>query len=187
MTADEIATAKSKRVRKANILIQQSRYSLSLQQQKIILFLVSQINPEDEDFKTYEFSIRDFCQICGIDADQGNNYKDLKNAILDIMKHPVGWVELEDGLETVLLWIEKPIINHNDGTIQLKLDKDMKPFLLNLKSNFTSYELFNILHFRSKYSIRFYELVRSYQYHNETQYDSPAKRISYRQRGLTDV
>ena len=168
MTKKEIESAKAQRVRKANSLIQQSRYSLSVQQQKILLFLISQIQPEDDDFKTYDFSIRDFCQICGIDCNQGNNYKELKDNILDIMKHPVGWVELEEGKETVLLWIEKPIISRNDGIVQLKLDKDMKPYLLNLKANFTSYEVGFTLKFRSKYAIRLYELAKSYQYHDDT-------------------
>ena len=168
MTKKEIESAKAQRVRKANSLIQQSRYSLSIQQQKILLFLISQIQPEDDDFKTYDFSIRDFCQICGIDCNQGNNYKELKDNILDIMKHPVGWVELEEGKETVLLWIEKPIISRNDGIVQLKLDKDMKPYLLNLKANFTSYEVGFTLKFRSKYAIRLYELAKSYQYHDDT-------------------
>ena len=41
----------------------------------------------------------------------------------------------------------------------------MKPFLLELKKNFTAYELIYTLHFRSKYSIRLYELVKSIHFH----------------------
>ena len=42
----------------------------------------------------------------------------------------------------------------------------MKPFLLQLKENFTQYELLWTLNFKSKYSIRFYELVKSIHYHD---------------------
>ncbi|MDY4786917.1 MAG: RepB family plasmid replication initiator protein, partial [Bacteroidaceae bacterium] len=42
---------------KANDLIQKSRFSLSVQQQKIVLYLISQISQFDTDFKLYEFSI----------------------------------------------------------------------------------------------------------------------------------
>ena len=38
----------------------------------------------------------------------------------------------------------------------------MKPYLLRLKENFTKYELIYTLHFKSKYSIRLYELLYSY-------------------------
>ena len=55
--------ALEKQVVKANDLIQKSRFNLSLQQQKIVLYLISQITPYDEEFKLYEFSILDFCRI----------------------------------------------------------------------------------------------------------------------------
>ena len=55
----------------------------------------------------------------------------------------------------------------------VKLDNDMRPYLLNLKANYTSYELVYTLHFKSKYSIRLYEIVRSFQYHP----DKPFRKI----------
>ena len=168
MTKKEIESAKTRRVRKANILIQQSRYSLPTQAQKIVLFLISQIQPEDEDFKTYEFTIRDFCQICGLCCDSGKNYSDLKETVLDIMKHPIGWAELEDKREVTLLWLESAEVIPNKGIIRLNLGRYLKPYLLNLKSNFTSYTLGFVLRFKSKYSIRLYELAKSYQYHDDT-------------------
>ena len=68
---------KDQKVIKSNDLIQRSRFDLSLQEQKIILYLISQITPYDEEFQLYEFSIADFCKICGIDHTSGGNYADL--------------------------------------------------------------------------------------------------------------
>lgn len=150
-------------VTKSNDLIQKSRFSLSLQQQKIILCLISQISPYDEAFKLYEFSIVDFCKACGIDYENGKNYRDLKAAIKEIADKSL-WITIEEE-ETLLRWIEKPYINKNDGMIKIRLDRDMMPFLLQLKQNFTQYEIIWTLHFRSKYSIRLYELVKSIHYH----------------------
>ena len=149
---------------KANELIQKSRFSLSLQQQKIVLYLISQITPYDEDFKLYEFSIIDFCKVCGIDYDNGKNYTDLKNAIKEIADKSI-WIKLSNEKETLVRWIEKPYLNDRSGIIQIKLDADMKPYLLQLKGNFTQYELLWTLNFKSKYSIRLYELVKSIHYH----------------------
>lgn len=149
---------------KANELIQKSRFSLSTLQQKIVLFLISKIKPTDEEFKRYEFSISDFCQVCGIEP-QGENYPAIRKAIKDIADKSM-WLELQDKEKTMLLvrWIETPIIKRNSGTISLQLNENLKPYLLQLKSNFTQYELVWTLQFKSKYSIRLYELIQSYMF-----------------------
>lgn len=149
---------------KANELIQKSRFSLSLQQQKVLLYLISQLTPFDEDFKLYEFSVIEFCKVCGIDYDNGKNYIDLKAAIKEIADKSI-WIRLDNGKQTLVRWIEKPYIDDNSGIIQIKLDADMKPYLLQLKENFTQYELLWTLNFKSKYTIRLYELVKSIHYH----------------------
>ena len=46
----------------------------------------------------------------------------------------------------------------------------MKPYLLQLKENFTQYELLWTLKFKSKYAIRLYELVKSIHYHDTQEY-----------------
>lgn len=162
-------TVRDKSVVKANDLIQKSRFSLSLLQQKIVLYLISQITAFDTDFKEYEFDIREFCQVCGIDFDNGGNYGYLKEQIKAIADKSL-WIKIQDE-ETLLRWIEKPYINKKNGTIRIRLDKDMKPFLLQLKANFTQYELIYTLHFKSKYSIRLYELIKSIHYHENEAYE----------------
>ncbi len=145
---------------KANDLITKSRFSLSTQQQKIVLYLISKIDPFDTDFKVLEFSVKEFCNACGIDAQSGKHYEALKAHIKAISDKSI-WVKLPNAKETLLRWIEKPYIDERNGTIQIKLDDDMKPFLLQLKKNFTQYELVFTLYFKSKYSIRLYEYVKA--------------------------
>ena len=146
---------------KSNSLIQQSRFSLSTQQQKIILFIISQIEPYDEELKLYTFKITDFCNVCGIEP-QGNMYNLIKRQIKSISDKSL-WIETEQG-ETLVRWIEKPYIDKKSGTIQIKLDEEMKPYLLQLKEKFTEYELIYTLNFKSKYSIRLYEFLKSIHY-----------------------
>ena len=151
MAHENYIELRNKMVVKANDLIQKSRFDLSLQQQKIILFLISHIEPSDKEFKLYEFSVIDFCQVCGIDYTAGKNYKDIKKAIKEIADKSV-WIKTQDDEETLLRWVEKPYINKNSGTIKIRLDEDMKPYLLQLKKNFTQYELIYTLQFKSKYT-----------------------------------
>ena len=165
MSELHITDPRERKVTKANELIQKSRFSLSAQQQKIVLFLISQINPWDEDFKVYKFSIAEFSRVCGISRLGGKDYAEMKAAIKEIADKSL-WVRLDNGKETLLRWIEKPYIDEGKGTVEIRLDKDMKPYLLQLRENFTDYELVYTLRFRSKYSIRLYELVRSVHYHD---------------------
>ena len=160
---------RNKMVVKANDLIQKSRFNMTLQQQKIILFLISQVSPYDEDFKEYEFSIQEFCRVCGITISSGKNYQDVKRCIKDIADKSV-WVNVNGDEETLLRWIEKPYINNKNGIVRIRLDEDMKPFLLQLKENFTRYELIYTLYFKSKYTIRLYELVKSIHYRELEEY-----------------
>ncbi|MDE7246892.1 MAG: replication initiation protein, partial [Lachnospiraceae bacterium] len=152
MKDDKYLELRNKTVTKANDLIQKSRFNLSLQQQKIVLYLISQITSADEDFKLYEFSIAEFCRVCGINDNNGKTYQDLKMAIKEIADKSL-WVAVDEKRETLLRWIEKPYIDAGSGTIQIRLDSDMRPFLLQLKQNFTTYELLWTLHFKSKYTI----------------------------------
>lgn len=151
-------------VYKANDLIQKSRYSLTHQQQKIILFLISKINPYATEFKNVTFTIQEFCKVCGIDYESGKHYTTIKEHIKSIADKSC-WIINESGRNTLLRWIEKPYIDENSGTIEIKFDNDMKPFLLQLKENYTRYSLSDTLMFKSKYSIRLFELIESFRYH----------------------
>lgn len=145
---------------KSNELIQKSRFSLTVQQQRIILYLISKIEYGDEDFKEYEFSIKEFCRVCGLYDESGKYYPELKRQIKAIRDKSM-WIEISEGEEILLSWLDGAHISRNSGKIKVRLNKDMKPYLLRLRENFTKYEIVNVLCMRSKYSIRLYELVKS--------------------------
>lgn len=45
---------------------------------------------------------------------------------------------------------------------KIKIDEDLAPYLFDLKEKFLSYGLKNVLNMKSQYSIRIYELMKSY-------------------------
>lgn len=152
--------ARDRLVVKSNELIQKSRFSLTVQQQRIILYLISKIEYGDEDFKEYEFNIREFCRVCGLYDESGKYYPELKRQVKAIRDKSM-WIEIAEGEEILLSWLDGAHISRNSGKITVRLNKDMKPYLLQLRENFTKYEIANVLCMRSKYSIRLYELVKS--------------------------
>lgn len=151
------------KVVKSNDLIQKSRFQLSLQEQKIILYMISKIKPDDEAFMEQEFRVLEFCKVCGIETNSGKNYKNVKDTIKALADKSV-WLTLETGTETLVRWINKAWVNRRSGVIKIRLDDDMRPYLLQLQERFTSYELLYTLAMKSQYSVRLYELLKSYEY-----------------------
>lgn len=148
---------------KRNDLIQKSRHQLDLQEQKIILYMISKIKPSDKDFIEQNFSVAEFCKLCGLDENNGGNYAYIKNTLKTLSDKSI-WVTLEDGSETIFRWLNDVTINKRSGFIKLKHDEKLKPYLLDLQENFTRYNLIYTLAMRSQYSTRLYELLKSYQY-----------------------
>ena len=168
----ELQRARSQMVAKHNMLVQKARFSLTLQEQKIVLFLVSKIRPKDEDFKYYEFGMAEYCDVCGIDRTSGMNKERIKESIKTLADKSI-WVKMGEGddeRETLLRWINKARLYEKRGIIKIQLDEDMKPFLLQLQNNYTQYELLNILAMRSQYSIRLYEFLRSFEHQKKRVY-----------------
>ena len=150
---------------KSNDLIRNTRYDLTLVEQKIILRLIQQIKPNDKDLYSYYFNINEFCVLCGIEQNNGANYMYIKNA-LKKLRDKSFWVKINEE-EVLCSWLSKVKMNVKSGRIEIKLDNDLKPFLFELKKNFTEYSLFYILAMKSKYSIRMYELLKSYRYKSD--------------------
>lgn len=149
---------KHKIVRKSNVLIEAS-YKLSTQEQRIILYLVSQIRLEDEDFKEYSISVKDFASLVGIQ--HHDKYEDVK----EITKKLIGRVFTikSNAADLQVSWLSSAEYIHGKGTVVLSFDSKLKPFLLQLKSRFTKYKLYQVMQLKSSFSIRLYELLKQYQ------------------------
>jgi plasmid replication initiation protein len=165
----ELFRERDYKVVKSNDLIQKSRFQLSLQEQKIILYLISKIKPDDIVLKEQIFEINDFFKICGL-KDGGASYKYVKQTLKDLRDRSI-WVTLDNGAETTLAWIDKVTMDKPRGAVVIKIDEMMKPYLLQLKDRFTQYELFYTLAMKSQYSIRLYEILKSYENQKQKKFD----------------
>ncbi len=146
---------------KSNDLIQKSRYSFNLEAQRIILFAISKIRPQDTVNEWYEFSITDICHACGITDNSGANYIIIKNYLKEL-RDKSWYIDMPDGTSTTVSWLDKVKINQGSGTVQVRFDEDMSSYLFDLRQRYTQYKLDTVLCFRSKYSIRLYELMKSF-------------------------
>jgi plasmid replication initiation protein len=145
-------------VSKSNSLVE-ARYKLGTMEQKVIAAIASNISPDDKDFQTYTFSIKEFKELIG--SKSKNIYHEIDKVMTKLMQ-PFNFINAE-GKPTKIAWLSKATYNVGEGTVTVRFDPDLKPFFLFLNEKFTRYKLGNIIHLRRSYSIRIYELLKSYE------------------------
>ncbi|WP_144519640.1 replication initiation protein [Bacillus thuringiensis] len=145
-------------VSKSNSLIE-ANSRLNLVEQKILLCLASNIEPNDRDFKTYTFPIKQFHDLLGLSG--STKYTELSKITRELLSKVIE-IRIKEELIQVS-WLSSAIHNKKKGTIDMRFDPLLKPFLLELSSKFTSYSLANVIKLKSTYAIRIYELLKQYE------------------------
>ena len=145
-------------VTQANELIS-ARYTLPLVEQRLVLTMIARIQPEDEDFKEYRVSIRELSEFIGIDKNSA--YRECKKTTENLLKRVLKIEEPGRLLQTH--WVSSADYIDGEGCVILCFDPKLKPYLLQLKGNFTSCKLEMLLSFKSQYTIRIYNLLKQYQ------------------------
>lgn len=167
----EILKCRDYLVVKSNDLVQKSRFELSLTEQKTIAFICSMIKPIEAIDRAkgvpfqleYDFKISDYCKVCGIDYNNGKNYIEVK-ATLKRLRDRSMWLTMPNGSESLVGWLAKVNTDKRYGVAKIKLDEDLVPYLFDLGQKFTQYQLYNILAMKSAFSVRIYELMKSYAF-----------------------
>jgi plasmid replication initiation protein len=160
-----------KLIRKSNDLIE-ARYKFDIWETRIFSTVISQISPEDEDFKVFRITPRDM--IKEFDIHNGNAYELLREAAHSLMdKRFFINYEVKGAVREQRFHIIRSMDYLKEATdeahreeneyIELAIEPEMKQLLLELKSRFTSYDMRNIIRFRSSYTVRIYEHLKQYE------------------------
>ncbi|MBF0465628.1 MAG: replication initiation protein [Nitrospirae bacterium] len=145
-------------ITKSNRLVE-ARYKLTVNEQKLILWLISKIEPDDEDFKIYTLKITEFMDMLGIE--HKGTYAEVQEITYRLMekvlqiKEPAGLLQIA--------WFSSAQYFDGKGYVELEFSPKLKPYLLGLKERFLSYRLQNVIQLKSSYSIRIYELLKQYE------------------------
>ncbi|MDD5494469.1 MAG: replication initiation protein [Dehalococcoidia bacterium] len=145
-------------VTQANELVE-SRYNLTLGEQRLIFTMIARIQPEDEDFKPYRISLNELAEFLGIN--KNHIYADCKKITKKLLEKVVEIKETGRLLQTH--WVSSADYVDGTGTVNLTFDPLLKPYLLQLKGNFTSSKLEMLLSFKSQYTMRMYTLLKQYE------------------------
>ena len=161
MQSRSIAACGQALVTKHNKLIQ-ARYALSLQEKRLILWLVSAIRPGDTDFHSYRVSVRTLAELLGLEKNK-NIYAQVAAITRRLMRRVIEIETLDEQRFLQIHWISSAEYHRGQGYVDLCFDPKLKPYLLHLKDQFTSIALQYAIQLHSVYAIRIYELLKQYQ------------------------
>jgi len=145
---------------KSNSLVE-ARYRLNLKESQVILWLLTQIRPCDEDFKLHKLKIDEFSKMVGLKAK--GQYSELQKITESLMRRVLKINQPETNETIQVAWLSAARYQHSKGCVLLEFSPQLKPSLLQLQSQFTKISISDTLKFKSVYSIRVYELLSQYE------------------------
>lgn len=167
---EEIRDARERTVTQGNELVRGARHELSISEIRMFSFLLSRVKPGDDPNTKYYFTINECCRVLGIETNNGKNINSIRK-ILKKLRDTSFELEKEDGTRTTVGWLGKVWTNPGRGDATIQFDEDMIPYVFGLYRDFTSYQLLCTLAMKSAYSIRLYELLKSYAYIGNHDFD----------------
>lgn len=149
----------NRHVRKSNLFVE-GRYRFGVNEQKILLTIISKISINDKEFKAYRLN---WSQLKKITNNQINTAKKLNDACEKLKNKTVLLKKgnAYHGFGFLSGWTYEP-----SKYVEFRIDPCMKELLLDLLEDgrFTLYKLECILSLSSTYSIRLYEILKSHHW-----------------------
>ena len=153
-------------VAKHNNLVE-ARARLSLAEQKMLCVVIAMIDSlNDKKTFLYEFSAFDLAKKIGYEQKKmgGSVYKYIDNVCRKLMHRELTYYDPEDNSMLRATWVASAQYRPNRNTVEIEISQKVLPLLLNLiNGEFTKYKLVNVLQFKSKFSLRLFELLKQYE------------------------
>jgi len=153
-------TSTNKLVVKDNALIDAS-FNLSLIEQRIMLLAIVEARESNNlsPDTPIEVSVNDY--IHQFKVDSNNAYTLLKDASKTLKRREFSYLDRYKGIEALSTanWVNKVTYVDKSGLIVLYLSHEVISLISKLSEQFTKYYIEQVSDFKSKYSIRLYELI----------------------------
>lgn len=155
---DDLESEKFYYVVEHNDLITRANHDLTARELKLMDYVISKIKPTDTAFDVVHTSLYELNKMLGLTR-TGKNYSDMAKSIGDLRKKEVLILDEQERTVTQTGWVESAKY-HENGQVEIRLSRELTPYLLELKKDYTQYLLFDTVQLNSKYSILLYKLMR---------------------------
>lgn len=145
---------------KDNKLIE-ANYSLSTLQQKVLLKAISVIEPKDTKH-IYKFSIMDFAEAVDLKGSK-TIYRQMATICDQLTDLKKFFIKKKDGGIAYINWVASAEYIPKEAVVEVEFSQKLMPYLVELKEQFTTYYLANVMPLKSSYSIRIFELLKQYE------------------------
>lgn len=135
-----------------------SRHDFTALEKNILYMLMAQLSGNDKEDRYYYISINEMQNKTKVKS----NYIDYENAIIRLQGKTIK-ITRPNGNKLITPFIGSAEYIARKGYIEIVIDPKMRPFLFNLKQNFTTFQLDLALSLKSKFSKRIYEMISQYK------------------------
>ena len=142
----------------------QARHKLSLEEIRLMDTIISFIQPEDKDFKRYKIPVSIFQELYG--TQRKDIYDVVKRAVEGLLSKPIKIESKNEKGKKVFKmfnFISYGEYEEGAGCFYIEIDRNFKPYLLELKEFFSKIPIKYTYVLNSKYAIRLYELLKQYE------------------------
>lgn len=141
--------------------INESAFNLSAMSLDLVCVILAQIKKDDTEYKFYKLSVTTIEKRINRKLNRDSfkkSMQELESATLDILGESIKWFEIFK-------------YESSNGILEVKLNEQLKPYLLNLEGKFVLAQLDSILNLNGYYSKRFYLLIAQYKQKQKCDYD----------------
>jgi plasmid replication initiation protein len=130
--------------------------------------MITLIHKNDKDLKDYRIRVSDFSKL--LELKNKNIHSQVRQLLLRLLDRSI---IIEKGKHSFLGmgWVSSAEYIAEEGIVELSFDKKLKPYLLQLKREFTKLNLFTIVQFRSNYTMRIYMFLKQYEKIGKREFD----------------
>lgn len=144
----------------SNALIE-SHHRLTLQEKRIVLWLIQRIKRDDKTFNTFVIKIKEFAELIGLN--EKTQYKEIKRITKGLVTAYLEINNKDDGSTFQTTWLSYSHWKPREGICKVRFTNELEPALLQLKDQFTQMDFREINKLKSCFSMRIYELLKQYK------------------------
>ena len=154
----------SRLVVKDNSLIDAS-FNLSLVEQRLMLMAIVEARELDKLTPDTPIEVKAKAYRDQYKTDKSEAYKQLADATKQLFNRQFSYLDKYKGEDciTVARWVNRASYLNDNGAVVLYMSSEVISMISRLEANFTQYLLEQVSDFKSKYSIRLYELLIKYR------------------------
>lgn len=149
-------------VYKSNYLVNAS-YKLSLNEQRIILLAISKLDSREQYYnRTVQIKSDEFCKRFSV---KKSDFYNTINLTLESLFNRVVRIRNDD-IKHEFRFISSKKYYNNLSYFEITFSDEIMNYLVDLKDNFSRYDLKHVVNFKNKHSVRIYEMLNEFKYKN---------------------